>query len=76
MSEVKYRHRFDPITNKCSLCGVTKRTIPFVGDGYNRTIYMRFKTEYSSDGINFSNEFINCKPKNKQNHAINKNNKN
>ena len=47
-------HRFDPITNICTKCGVYRYRKPYVGDSYNLKLINRFENYYSIDGINFT----------------------
>jgi len=63
MKQPKYYHKFDEITGICPICGISKRTTPFVGNGYNFSFKNKFITEYSTDKVVYVKEFINCKPK-------------
>jgi len=61
MEEKRKYHKFDLFNDTCLICGVQKRNKPYVADGYNPNFTNRQITEYSTNGIHFSNEFINCK---------------
>ena len=62
----RINHKFDIITDICSICGTHKRKVNHVGGGFNNTLAGTFHTEYSKDGINWQKEFINCLPKTKK----------
>lgn len=58
----KIYHKFDPILDKCTICGVLKKKEPYVGSGYNAMLKNKFTIFYSvDDGKTWSKEFINCK---------------
>ena len=55
------RHKFDIITDACTVCNVIKKNISVVGNGYNFARMPKTKTVYSSDGgQTWSNDYINC----------------
>jgi len=56
-------HKFDPITETCTVCGVIKRNVYLVGSGYNPNLKKMMGSEYSINGINFIKKYINCKNK-------------
>ena len=61
---MKNYHKFDPILDKCTICGVLKKKEPYVGNGYNPMLKNKFTTFYSSDnGKTWTQDFINCKTK-------------
>lgn len=69
MSDEKIKrinHKFNLFDDTCINCGVKKRKTPYTGDGFNSNFTNHFITEYSTNGLNFSSEFINCKTKSKK----------
>ena len=61
---MKNYHKFDPLLDKCTICGVLKKKESYVGNGYNAMLKNKFTTFYSSDnGKTWTQDFINCKTK-------------
>lgn len=56
----KKYHKFNPVTDTCERCGVKRRRVNHVGNGFNPTLRSMFHYEYS-DGEKWVDEFINCK---------------
>lgn len=65
-AEKQLRHKFDVFDEVCTHCGVFKRLVPIVASGYNFTMINKFVAEYSTDGVNFKREYINCIEKKKK----------
>ena len=40
---MKNYHKFDPILDKCTICGVLKKKEPYVGNGYNAMLKNKFR---------------------------------
>ena len=57
----KVLHKYDIIKDICKICGVRKRKISIVGCGYNKRLIHMYYQEYSTDGIHWQREYINCK---------------
>jgi len=60
MTQQKYYHKFDKITDICIRCGIKRRNVSIVGSGYNSGLKDRFSHEYSTDGIKWNSNYINC----------------
>jgi hypothetical protein len=57
--ETKKNHKFD-VFDECVKCGLTRKKVPFVGDGFNAKFVNRFDFEYSYDGVVWVRERPNC----------------
>ena len=60
MEAHRKNHKFDKITDTCIRCGVKRRNISIIGNGYNFGLQNIFGSQYSKDGIKWSSVHINC----------------
>ena len=60
MSTSRKNHKFDKITDKCIICGIVRKKVPYTSNGYNMSLCGAMTIMYSKDELIWTKDFINC----------------